>query len=428
MRRLRVPDRVLGLALLATSSGLASVLPAMRTAFQPDTRWLANNLRASRGTKTALYSRVPIRIVRGFSPLGSEDAAREREHLDADGAERARLLGEAETLLDSILKSTGYTSREPAAQEDSDEFRDYNLKRRSEYEAFYAPSKYSMAGCDLEVEIAARLVHDVLRLQPTDSLIDLGCSTGALCMIAALISEAQVHGLELSPSRIEDAKAMRNTLTQQRPDAAKRTAFSQGDLVDAPGLAQYTVLFCAVQPDAALKLMPAFMLQLLAAHRQKAKVEAAGAPGALEAAGAAAAAERSHVRFFCAGFDLPANVKGVTPVFVAAHVFEPRDFGKPKVGGGVASADDRGASLYGTRGQGPRMVLEYAVALELADTETAPPGNAAAGGPSGQELSDTETAPLEKAAAGGPTGQGWSPPSDSDSEGETPARKAPRVA
>lgn len=333
-----------------------------------DEHWHANNIRASRTTKRALISR--IRVVPPFPRLadGADGAGgAEPEGSAAADSERARVLGEVEALL---LSSVLPLRAPHAPPRDSEAFAGRNALRMAEYFTYYDRERYSMAGCDLPVELAARLVHDVLRLGPDDSLIDLGSSTGVLCLTASCVSNAaRVAGVELSPSRIEQAHAMQAALAALRPDAAARIELAQGDLLTAP-LAEFNVLFCAVQPSAALRLMPQLLDALLAAHRQ-ARARAGGEGGA--------GGRHVELRFFCAGFDLPTDVRGAEPRLVCGHAFAPRADGEGADGVGAPAqapaAEDaeggaeafRGVPLYGGRGEGPRVVLEYLLRLDLDD-------------------------------------------------------------
>lgn len=333
-----------------------------------DEHWHANNIRAARATKKALLSR--LRIVPPFpnvADISTGAAAKTGAGAEDSDAERARRLSGVEALmLSSVLPA-----RPPYPPRAADDFSKLNDVRRVEYFTYYDENGYSMAGSDLEVEVAARLVHDVFRLGPADSLLDLGSSTGVLCLVTACLSEARIAGVELSPSRVAHGHAMQAALAQLRPDAASRLELRQGDLLLAP-LADYNVLFCAVQPVAALKLMPTLLTNLLHAHRNK------RAGGCAPRQGDGRLVE---LRFFCAGFDLPLDVKGVVPSFVCGHTFAPRaaestaSHGGRSLGGSEAvpeaaegaeaGEDIRGVPMYGSRGEGPRVVLEYMLTLDL---------------------------------------------------------------
>lgn len=83
---------------------------------------------------------------------------------------------------------------------------DTEFMSAAEWEQYYAPSGANMIGWQVEPDIGARLVAS-LRLQPSDVFVDLGCSTGTFCLLAALLSPVkEVIGIEISPSRQREAE------------------------------------------------------------------------------------------------------------------------------------------------------------------------------------------------------------------------------
>jgi len=240
----------------------------------------------------------------------------------------------------------------PRLDPESDEWKAYVREREREWRDHFGPRGYSMASCELNLEVGAAMLVDVLRLQPHDRFVDLGSSRGRLVLLAACGSDAdEIAGVEMSPRRHKEACSALQQLRETNPHAAERIHLTQGDLLEAP-LDRYTVIYCAVQPSHARKIMGDFLRAL----RQK------------HVAQAAAAATRNQsvtVRVLCAGFDLPLNVAGTTPSLRRCYIFGPltsHRAGEPAV---------RGSALYGTRGEGPRTVLEYEVLVSLSDSEPA---------------------------------------------------------
>ena len=127
------------------------------------------------------------------------------------------------------------------------------------------------------------------------------------------------------------------------------------------------------------------------------------------------------LRIFCAGFDLPTNVRGALPTLVGGHVFAQRAEA-PGTGADEAAAASRDAppaeergegegegeegqaylitsSMYGTRNEGPRVLLEYALTLDL-DAEAA-----AEGAEDASAAVEDGARAAERRRAGGPDGK-----------------------
>lgn len=106
---------------------------------------------------------------------------------------------------------------------------DPELASREEQVGYFNAAGANNNGWQLEPEIGARLLSS-LQLTLDDVFLDLGCSTGTLVLLAALLSPVRrVIGVELSPSRHAEAQAALERLAEQRPEAASKVQFLQGD-------------------------------------------------------------------------------------------------------------------------------------------------------------------------------------------------------
>jgi methylase of polypeptide subunit release factors len=79
----------------------------------------------------------------------------------------------------------------------------------------FAPSKVS------------ELLAEALELSGGETVIDMGCGSGVLSIVAARLGAGEVHGVDAAPDTVEIA-----TLNAERLGVADRTRFYQGDLFD----------------------------------------------------------------------------------------------------------------------------------------------------------------------------------------------------
>jgi predicted O-methyltransferase YrrM len=299
-----------------------------------DPTWHAGTVRCSRATKAALRQGGGLRIIEPASSAA---------------------LAKAEAL---VADAYGAMREEQPARE-SDDWATANARAAAEFQTLFSTHQYSMAGADLPPALAASLVLGPLALSADDALLDLGSSSGVLCLVAAALSPAaRVCGVELSPSRHAKALAARDALGLTHPAAASRLELRNGDLLDAV-LGDFSVLFCAVQPAAAVKLMPALLSKLRAAHAARAK-------GGICADGSTSVS----VRLFCAGFGVP-DVEGVRATLVCGHAFAPppETDAEREAGATRIASPMRAVPLYGARGEGPRVILEYALTLSIGSAQ-----------------------------------------------------------
>lgn len=326
-RRLRSAARQLQLAASLLVLSRRPLTAGMTTAAPPalhppnlDVMFHVNCMKSRRPTKRQLRTR--LRLVRPSD-----------EHATLPQLSR---VGGVDGLLGRLYPPEAL--EEPTR--DSDAWSEHNHRARIEFESYFADKGYSASGRELDGECAVRLLRDAMRLSPTDTLLDLGSSTGRVPILASYVCGCErVLGVELSPSRHALAERALRELARVDEGAARRVELMQADLMDAP-LGEFGVIYCAVQPSGAQRLMPVLMPVLRDA------IIAAAAGGAIGG--------HAPVRFFAAGFDLPADVPGITPRLVAGHIFAPPGW-TDEEGTGPAL---RGIPLYGLV-DGPRTVLEY---------------------------------------------------------------------
>lgn len=206
----------------------------------------------------------------------------------------------------------------------------FNAATRREYETLYAPGGLDPANNELAGGAAAAVCRG-LGLGKEDAFVDLGSSAGSLVLAAAAATAAaRCHGVELSDRGHGIACDARDRFAAAFPGGGDRVAFFRSDCRDAP-LADYDVLFCAIRGVAA---RPAVTRDVL---------------DALLASGG------TH-RLVCAGYGVDvAGAYGGRVSLARATVLRRPD--------AAPGATDYEASLplYG-EGEGPRVLLEYAVA------------------------------------------------------------------
>ena len=95
---------------------------------------------------------------------------------------------------------------------------------------------------EITVESVARLLND-LNLTAKDYFFDLGSGVGKVCVQAALTTPAYAIGIELSPTRYQDAQLIKNELIKRNIlTDANKLKFIEQNIVDAD-LSKATAIF-----------------------------------------------------------------------------------------------------------------------------------------------------------------------------------------
>jgi SAM-dependent methyltransferase len=81
--------------------------------------------------------------------------------------------------------------------------------------AVFAPSKTSL------------VLAEALEVEPGDIVIDVGCGSGVLSLVAARLDAARVYGCDVSPEAVESARA-----NARRLELEGRTEFRVGNLLE----------------------------------------------------------------------------------------------------------------------------------------------------------------------------------------------------
>ena len=200
---------------------------------------------------------------------------------------------------------------------------------KDEYFSIFQPLGYDIAGLELKPRTAAMLLS-LLQLKPSDHFVDLGSAGGRLVLTAALLSPVgRATGVELSPSRVEDARRALGRLASvngpawaQSMQLTERVSLVQGDLFEA-NLDGATVVWCAIRPVSGRRLATRLLSQLRRTIP----------PG-------------GSMRVLLPAFLLPSDEPGVT--LRGGYVFSD------------GPGDTQAAQLYGDgKLGGPRVVLDY---------------------------------------------------------------------
>lgn len=129
---------------------------------------------------------------------------------------------------------------------------------KEEWQQIFRPAGAVSTGGQLEADLAVRFLT-ALALGSEDVFLDLGSSVGTLCLLAGLVAPGcRVIGVELSPSRVHQARRMLQQLRAVLPasqNSFQRVDFCQGDFnatdfVDGSirqACEEATVVYCAAQ-------------------------------------------------------------------------------------------------------------------------------------------------------------------------------------
>jgi len=126
-----------------------------------------------------------------------------------------------------------------------------------EYFAFYKEKGYDIAGSALALPVMLPVLS-ALRLDPEkDVFMDLGSGAGRLTNAVALMTGCHSIGVELSPSRHDEALAAKAQLCKSQcgtlDSLIEKVTFLQGDLLETD-MKGATVVWCAVRPSAGKRI------------------------------------------------------------------------------------------------------------------------------------------------------------------------------
>ena len=185
--------------------------------------------------------------------------------------------------------------------------------RREEFFELYKPSEYDPALNDIQLDLLPRVISSFM-LQQSDTLVDLGSSTGRLIMASRLLTNCEnCVGVELSPSRTHASVVAANRLQKIDGYTASSSSsnissqlegfiskkidnlsFQCGDITSPQKIAVGNVYFLGTGRSGRKQLIPKVLRSIVDAH------VILGSPVC-------------KARVICAGFTLP-QLKGIKPI------------------------------------------------------------------------------------------------------------------
>lgn len=120
------------------------------------------------------------------------------------------------------MLATVETSMEPMGNEHTtDEHTTFEWKGR------HGPFDLLLGEHTFPPSTVSTLLADAMEVEPGETVIDMGCGSGVLAILAAELGAGDVHGVDAAPDTVEVA-----TLNAERRGVADRTTFYRGDLFD----------------------------------------------------------------------------------------------------------------------------------------------------------------------------------------------------